>query len=227
MTKRATLDRLDSVVGLTEGPKVLHIGCGGARKVGTDPVESRWLHGLLCDRFEEVWGLDTNGPGIERLREKGYENLYHMAAEDFDVDTTFDTIVAGEVIEHLTDPGSFLRHIGKHLKPGGRLVLTTPYAFSIGFTIYAALKWPKTCSNDDHKMWFCPTTLEQLGNESGLRTSHLELSLNYPKSLPSGRPRWKQLVYRVWRSVLFGGTRAHLIPTRITGNSMVMVLQPA
>lgn len=221
-----TSDRLDAVVALTEGPRVLHIGCGGARKVGTNPKESRWLHGLLCEQFDEVWGIDTNGPGIERLKDAGFSNVFHMAAEEFNIDATFDTIVAGEVIEHLTDPGSFLRHVRKHLKPGGRLVLTTPFAFSLGFMIYAWLRWPKTCSNDDHKMWFCPTTLNQLAEASGLRTSHVELSLNYPDHLPPSRSSWKHHGYRVWRSLLLGGTRIGLVPTRVTGNSMVVVLQP-
>ena len=226
MARAPARDRLDAIVDLSVGPRVLHIGCGGARKVDKDPVQTRWLHGLLSREFDEVWGIDTNGPGVERLRASGFENLHLMAAEDLELNTTFDTIVAGEVIEHLVDPGSFLRRISDHLKPDGRLVLSTPFAFSVGYMVYAWLKWPKTCSNDDHKMWFCPSTLSVLAGRSGLTESHLELTLNYAETLPADRPFWQRNAYKIWRSMMVNGTRLSLIPTRMTGNSMVMVLRP-
>ena len=37
----------------------------------------------------------------------------------------FDTVVAGEVIEHLPAPEKFVAEAGRVLKPGGKLILTT------------------------------------------------------------------------------------------------------
>jgi 2-polyprenyl-3-methyl-5-hydroxy-6-metoxy-1,4-benzoquinol methylase len=39
---------------------------------------------------------------------------------------SFDTIVCGDLIEHLRDPGAFLARVRPLLRPGGRLALTTP-----------------------------------------------------------------------------------------------------
>lgn len=41
-------------------------------------------------------------------------------------DGAFACVVAGEIIEHVPDPDSFLREIRRVLEPGGTLVLSTP-----------------------------------------------------------------------------------------------------
>src|SRR3989304_6535235 len=46
-------------------------------------------------------------------------------------DSEFDVVFAGEVIEHLADTDTFIREIGRVLKLGGRLVLTTPNVASL------------------------------------------------------------------------------------------------
>ncbi len=43
---------------------------------------------------------------------------------------SFDTVLAGEVIEHVPDPVRFLRGIHATLKPGGRVILSTPNPLS-------------------------------------------------------------------------------------------------
>lgn len=45
----------------------------------------------------------------------------------------FDTIVAGEIIEHLTVPSFFLKEAKRVLKLGGTLVITTPNPWSITY----------------------------------------------------------------------------------------------
>jgi 2-polyprenyl-3-methyl-5-hydroxy-6-metoxy-1,4-benzoquinol methylase len=40
--------------------------------------------------------------------------------------TSFDAVVCGDLVEHLRDPGAALARLRPLLRPGGRLVLTTP-----------------------------------------------------------------------------------------------------
>jgi 2-polyprenyl-3-methyl-5-hydroxy-6-metoxy-1,4-benzoquinol methylase len=65
-----------------------------------------WLHGVLKRNFDTVIGIDISEEVLE-LRKYGYE-VYVVNAEDFDLDRKFETIVVGELIEHLSNPGKFL-----------------------------------------------------------------------------------------------------------------------
>lgn len=42
-------------------------------------------------------------------------------------DATFDVVFCTEVMEHVPEPGDFLAEIHRVLRPGGRLVMTTPF----------------------------------------------------------------------------------------------------
>ena len=46
-------------------------------------------------------------------------------------DSSFDTVVVTEVIEHLQYPPKVIAEIARVLKPAGRLVLTWPFAYSL------------------------------------------------------------------------------------------------
>ena len=56
---------------------------------------------------------------------------------DVSLDETFDVIIGGEVIEHLSNPGSFLDGIKRFLRPDSKLVITTVNAYcAMRFAIY-------------------------------------------------------------------------------------------
>jgi SAM-dependent methyltransferase len=46
-------------------------------------------------------------------------------------DNRFDTIICSEVFEHLPDPDEAEKELRRVMKPGGRLILTTRFAFPI------------------------------------------------------------------------------------------------
>ena len=107
---------------IPSGSIVLDAGCG---------------NGTFLSRFQDrgwhLHGSDFSPAGLEFARQSfPHINFFLADAQtpysDF-LSTTgpVDALISTEVIEHLYDPPRFLRNCYSLLKPGGTLVLTTPY----------------------------------------------------------------------------------------------------
>lgn len=168
--------RAEEILKWVRGTRILDVGCTSHQ---LDVGSPDWLHGRLRQRFSDVMGIDISRENVESLRKAGFDNLYVQSAESFELPAKFDTIVAGEVIEHLANPGLFLQRARWHLNDGGVIVLTTPNPFSIAYFLYAFLKFPRTCQNPEHTCWFCPRTMVELSGRNGLRISRFELIDDY------------------------------------------------
>jgi SAM-dependent methyltransferase len=90
---------------------------------------------LLSDIAETVVASDIEAAFLERARaisamrsniEVVLDDIVETALED----GAFDLVLCSEVIEHIPDPGRALASIHRILRPGGRLVLSTPHRFS-------------------------------------------------------------------------------------------------
>jgi 2-polyprenyl-3-methyl-5-hydroxy-6-metoxy-1,4-benzoquinol methylase len=92
--------------------KVLDIGCG---------------NGVLADFIApaDYLGMDRNPAVLARARERhpGYTFVEQLPAPA----PVYDTVVSLAVIEHISDPAEAMTAWSKYLKPGGRMVLTTPH----------------------------------------------------------------------------------------------------
>lgn len=110
------LEELGSISGKT----VLDIGCGNGAFTAT-----------LAGRGAQVAGIDVSSTGIALARQEhpgvewGVMSAYDDLRSHFGRE--FDLVVSLEVIEHLFDPRRFLARAFQAVKPGGRLVLSTPY----------------------------------------------------------------------------------------------------
>lgn len=147
----------------------------------------------------------------------GYSNVYVANAETLSRGALSDTIVAGEVIEHLTNPGFFLLQARNHLAPGGRLVMSTPSPFSFLYSLYGHFTYPKACQNPERTYWFCIATITELSNRLGFHLSHYDVIEDY--RLDDASLRYRSLVRLV-------GLLGWVIPKRLRCNTMVFVLEP-
>jgi SAM-dependent methyltransferase len=151
------------------GAAVLDLGCVDARPARRSGPNSAAQPDLLFRRLvalnPDALGVDVDGAGVAALVRAGYRAVC-AEVQTMDLSQTFDTIVAGEIIEHLENPGQFLRTARRHLRPGGKLILTTPNPF------YALQAWKiwrrgRPRCHEGHVVWFDPLTLTSLLRRTG------------------------------------------------------------
>ena len=115
---RRSRHRIRSLQRYVAGGRFLDIGCSGGFM-----VEAARESG-----FSTV-GIDLDRPAIDYARNHYPGNEFYCATvEDLAemAPAPFDLIYTSEVIEHVPDAGSFCEYIGKFLRPGGFLFITTP-----------------------------------------------------------------------------------------------------
>jgi len=163
--------RLDSLAGLT----ILDIGCGGgilaeplarlgAKVVGIDPSDSN-IGVARRHAAQSQLTIEYRSSSAEALVAQG---------------ETFDTVLAMEVVEHVTDLAGFINAAAALVKPGGLLFVATlnrtikSFALAIVGAEYI-LRWLPRGTHQWDK-FVTPNELEialeqsglQIGNETGV-----------------------------------------------------------
>jgi 2-polyprenyl-3-methyl-5-hydroxy-6-metoxy-1,4-benzoquinol methylase len=122
-------------LGAQPHENVLDVGCG----LG-------YFLLLLANRDVECHGIDVSASSVEYVRR--HITPYVQIGSCFSIpypDETFDAVLFCEVIEHVEDDVAALREIHRVLKPGGRIVVSTPA----------------------YEGWFTRTYLKRLGHHEG------------------------------------------------------------
>ena len=97
--------------------RVLDYGCGSG-----DFLQR------ITDRSDEQWGIDIDPEKVEAAALHGIKTRQVIPDQPLPFeDNYFDTIIIMEVIEHVADERAILAKLERILKPGGRLLLTTPH----------------------------------------------------------------------------------------------------
>ncbi|MFC7154863.1 class I SAM-dependent methyltransferase [Halomarina halobia] len=185
------------------GGSILDIGC--VQHDAAAEHSNEWVHKYLYEIGDEVLGLDYLEDDVETLTDRGYDAVC-ADAQNFDLDRTFDTIVAGEIIEHLADLGGFLESVHRHLAPDGTFVLSTPNAWTFHRFRQALLRQDVSC-NPEHICWFDERTIRQLLARHGFAIDRLE----YVRPTEPGLSR---LLYDLGRETIGG---ASLLVTASSG----------
>jgi SAM-dependent methyltransferase len=114
--------RVIESAALRTGDRVLDYGCGDGALLGM-------LHRRVGSGTYDLHGFEPNALGFDlavaALAANDVKATIHGSL-DVIPDAHFDRVVCTEVIEHASEPEALLRDIARVLKPGGRLVVTTP-----------------------------------------------------------------------------------------------------
>lgn len=149
---------------------VLDIGCiehSLDRANWRDPEPGEWLHADLQRISDDVFGIDILNEDIKKLQSEGF-NVEVADAEEFKFDRKFDIIIAGELIEHLSNPGEFLDRAREHIHSDGSLIITTPNPRQVEILQWFLLG-DEHRVNPEHVAWFDHYVLDTLASRHGFK----------------------------------------------------------
>ncbi len=154
-----------------EPTSVLEIGCASGQTLAYMRARgARHLVGVECS------------PQIARAAQaRGVARIIAGDIERVDLDlepNSFDLIIAGHVLEHLTDPWRALRKVTRFLRPGGQLVAGLPNVRhqSVLLPLLFCGRWkyqPEGIMDWTHLRFFSRQTIRELMGSAGLRVERI------------------------------------------------------
>ncbi len=165
---------------------VLDLGFWGQ---GVNVNNPKWIHKILKNRARKVYGLDIE---FDQSVYKG--PLYIQAsAENFLLPEKVDILFAGDLIEHVSNPGLFLESCLRNVSKDGKLIISTPNTFNL-FTMTEKMSKGEPTINPEHVFYFNEKTLRTLLHRHGWEV--VEVSFLY-RLFVEHRESWKKKVLNV------------------------------
>lgn len=172
LTLQSYVERDQWLVERCRGKRILHLGCVGFTDCPTDEkirLAQQTLHYQLSQVADCV-GMDLDGAAVAELQRSGLFNNVLVGDVERLGDFAgrfqpFDLVVAGDIIEHLSNPGLMLDGVKAFLKPEGRLLVSTPNAF--GLVAQLRHLRGRILEGAQHVLSFNIITLTQLLNRHG------------------------------------------------------------
>lgn len=154
------VDKVTFIMERCKGMTVLDLGCvrHNADFAMSDPM---WLHHKIKSVANKVVGVDWLPEEVQKLNSKGYEILTADVTKPLPIKEAFDVIVAGDLIEHLSNFEGFFENCQRLLKTDGILLISTPNPFYSDEYDFVAFK-RRYLINPEHTCWIDPQALAQL-----------------------------------------------------------------
>lgn len=118
------------------------------------------------------YDLDRPAPGPVQYEEEITGNVYDIGSVL--AGRGFDTIICGELIEHLESPYQVLRDLSGLLNEGGRLILSTPNPFGFPVFLCELFQLHRFFYTREHVYYFLPRWVRRLVEASGYRLEKMK-----------------------------------------------------
>lgn len=200
-TRSTYRDRYAAIRPHVVGRSVLDLGAGSGFR------RDDWMHALIRADAAETVGVELSSEFVAGAAQRGV-TLVVGDAESIRLNRTFDVVVAGELIEHLSCFTGLIETARAHLAPGGRFVVTTPNAFALSNFVYRF--GGRAQVHGEHTCWFCEDTLAQLLRRHGF----VPVDVSYLRHQTPGRLRR-----------LAAGAVRSLLPDRLARNTLMVVAE--
>lgn len=143
--------------GKIKGKKLLEIGCA---------------YGLFLEisrqKGFEVTGIEYSYTAVKWIRKNLGLNVYYGEIEKIRLqENDYDIICFWDVIEHVEDPGLFLKSVSRVIKENGFIIFSCPYFNSLLASIFKSKWW--TLKPEQHLWHFTLNTLDMVFSDSKLQ----------------------------------------------------------
>jgi len=155
---------------------------------------ARGVNARLLADDREVTGLDLEATGIPT----GYQR--HIRGDvflirDLDDGRRYDTIVAGEFIEHVETPYELLHLFADVLAPGGRLILSTPNPVAFPVVLFEWMCSRSRFYTENHTFYFPPRWVMRMLVRTGWHVDEVAPVGLWPLGLPCPVGLSYQVIY--------------------------------
>ncbi len=198
---------LERIEGLTEKGRLLDIGCAAGFSL-TAATKMGWeAYGVELSSYSASMAARRSGAGrvfCGRVDEASYPNGF------------FSAVMMTDLIEHVTDPASFLAEVRRILAPNGVVLIVTPDAGSLTCRTMGH-RWPHF--KLEHLYYYNRKTLSRLLERHGFATL-----LNGPakKALSLSYAARQFVAYPIPLVTQFFGIVNRLLPDSVRNRPMMV-----
>jgi 2-polyprenyl-3-methyl-5-hydroxy-6-metoxy-1,4-benzoquinol methylase len=159
--KRATFAPLLDACGLRAGTTLLDVGCATGSLLAE--VSKRGARG---------YGIDLNAEAIKVAQQRAPDATLHIgyATDQPFPGVIFDAVVMIDFLEHVRDPEAELRVARQRMRPGAKLVISTPRVDSL-VRRAAGRRWPQY--REEHLTYFSRRGIAALLDRCGLEVERV------------------------------------------------------
>ncbi len=155
--RRQSVDQRVMRLASCPGGRLLEVGCGAGEMLRQ-----------MADLGWEVAGLDPDPKACTVARERALEIKCGSLEEARYPSDYFDAVIMNHVLEHIGNPHEILKECFRVLRPGGRIVITTPNAASLGHRVFGTA-W-RGIEAPRHLFIFTPGSLHMLLDSIGFES---------------------------------------------------------
>lgn len=177
------VDRRSWILSQVQGKSVLHLGATDSPFTQLTTRKRPLLHEDIQAAAANLVGIDLDEEAIEWLQRN--RGIFDILPGDIEVADQYppglyEVILAGEILEHLSNPGLALNALRRHLGDSGVLLLTVPNSTSLKAVLRAIFS--TEIVHRDHVAYFSPRTMTALLSRHGLQVTSISFYCAPPAS---------------------------------------------
>ena len=167
------VNREEYICSLCINKSILHLGATDAPFTKKSIESDVFLHFKLMQISKEIIGIDLSIDMIKWLKDN--HDITNIKYGNIEVytdypDQKFDVIIAGEILEHLSNPGKALDCLHSIATAKTQLIITVPNAYSLKGFLRAVAKHELV--HQDHTSFYSLYTLKNLLYRHGFQVNN-------------------------------------------------------